>query len=75
MHASHCENAENCLAACAEPMAVDGGSCNAEVDPGKMTIPELKGWLSEHDQQEKLWELGQRKAKKPEYVECVRGLM
>lgn len=58
-----------------EPMAVDGGSRNAEADPGKMTIKELKDWLSEHDQQEKLWELGQRKAKKPEYVECVRGLM
>ncbi len=53
-------------------MAVYGGSGNAEADPGKMTIKE---WLSEHDQQEKLWELGQRKAKKPEYVECVRGLM
>ncbi|DBA74240.1 TPA: hypothetical protein ACH3X1_011028 [Trebouxia sp. C0004] len=57
------------------PMAVDGGSSNAEVDPGKMTIKELKDWLSEHDQQEKLWELGQRKAKKPEYAECVRVLM
>lgn len=56
-------------------MAVDCGSRNAEADPGKMTIKELKDWLSEHDQQEKLWELGQRKAKKPEYVECVRGLM
>ena len=56
-------------------MAVDGGGRDAEVDLEKMTIPELKRWLSEHDQQEKLWELGQRKAKKPEYVECVRGLM
>lgn len=56
-------------------MAVDGGSRNAEVDPGKMSIIELKDWLSQHDQQEKLWELGQCKAKKPEYVECVRGLM
>ncbi len=56
-------------------MAVYGGSGNAEADPRKMTIKELKDWLSEHDQQEKLWELGQRKAKKPEYVECVRGLM
>ena len=54
-------------------MAVDGSKTG--MDPGKMTIAELKTWLSEHDQQEKLWDLGQRKAKKPEYVQCVRDAM
>ena len=44
-------------------------------DPAKMTIPQLKTWLDDNNYQEKAWELGQKKAKKPEYVDCVRQLM
>lgn len=56
-------------------MVVDGADTSAGKDPAKMTIAELKTWLDEHNFQEKVWELGQKKAKKPEYVECVRQLM
>ncbi|KAL3133524.1 hypothetical protein ABBQ38_007377 [Trebouxia sp. C0009 RCD-2024] len=62
-------------AATPEPMVVDGADTSAGKDPAKMTIAELKTWLDEHNFQEKVWELGQKKAKKPEYVECVRQLM
>ncbi len=56
-------------------MVTDNVGANGGVDPGKMTIAELKSWLDQHDQQEKLWELGQKKAKKPEYVQCVHDCM
>lgn len=54
---------------------MEGGSTAPAVDPAKMTITELKVWLGEHHQEEKLWELGQKKAKKSEYVQCVSNLM
>ena len=59
----------------AEPMVTERGGASAAKDPAKMTIAELRTWLDEHNYQEKVWELGQKKAKKPEYVECVRELM
>ena len=59
----------------AEPMVTDGGDTSNSKDPAKMTIPQLKKWLDDNNYQEKAWELGQKKAKKPEYVECVRQLI
>ena len=56
-------------------MVMDGGDTSTGKDPAKMTVQQLKEWLSENNFQEQLWELGQKKAKKPEYVECVKKLM
>ena len=56
-------------------MVTDSGDTSNGKDPAKMTIPQLKKWLDDNNYQEKTWELGQKKAKKPDYVECVRQLM
>lgn len=54
---------------------MDGGDTSTGKDPVNMTIAQLKAWLDENNYQEKIWELGQQKAKKPDYVKCVRQLM
>ena len=56
-------------------MVMDGGDTSTGKDPANMTIAQLKAWLDENNYQEKIWELGQQKAKKPDYVKCVRQLM
>ena len=58
----------------AEDLAVDNGS-PADFDPAKLTIKQLRTWLDDHNQQEMVWDLGQKNAKKAEYVQCVRELM
>ena len=55
-------------------MVVDNGN-PADFDPAKLTIKQLKTWLDDNNQQEKIWELGQKNAKKAEYVQCVQELM
>ena len=42
--------------------------------PEKMTIRDLKALLTEHGQEETVWQLSQAKAKKPAYVAAVHAM-
>ena len=42
------------------------------VNPEKMTIAQLKTWLTEAGHEEKAFELASKRAKKPEYVQVVK---
>ena len=46
------------------------GSPDAETQVKKMSIPEIKIWLTEHGQEAVVYELGKEKAKKADYVKA-----
>jgi hypothetical protein len=43
-------------------------------DPNKMTIPQIKAWLTDHGHEGKVWELSQSRAPKKKYVEYILSL-
>lgn len=42
-------------------------------DPAKLTVNEIKAWLMEHGQEQRVWELTTTRAKKAQWVECMRA--
>ncbi|KAK9825847.1 hypothetical protein WJX81_003554 [Elliptochloris bilobata] len=65
----------------ASAMEADGapspavGSAPGAFDPAKKTIAELKAWLTEQGEEDQVWDLNVRKAKKPEYVAAAQALL
>ena len=45
------------------------------VTPVKMTINEMKDWLTENGHENIVWELTQGKAKKPKYIEEMNKVL
>ena len=43
--------------------------------PEKKTIAQLKEWLTEQGDEEKVWKLTQEKAKKPAFVAAAREVL
>lgn len=64
-------------------MEADGGYASADegeegvhgVQPEKMSIAQLKNWLTEQGHEDQVWKLAQGKAKKPQYVAAVRAVL
>ncbi|BDA47092.1 Guanylate-binding protein 1 [Coccomyxa sp. Obi] len=67
----------------AVPMEADGAFEDAEegvegiqgVQPEKMSIIQLKNWLTEQGHEDQVWKLAQSKAKKPQYVAAARAVL
>ena len=47
---------------------------NLQLTPEKMTINQIKDWLTEHGHENVVWDLTQAKAKKPRYGACLATL-
>ncbi|KAK9820375.1 hypothetical protein WJX72_009644 [[Myrmecia] bisecta] len=66
-------------AAPAAPMEVEDGYASAgegeDLNPNKMTINEIKQWLTEKGHEDKAWELTNKRAKKPQYVEVMKDVL
>jgi hypothetical protein len=64
-------------------MEADGGYASADegvegiqgVQPDKMSIAQLKNWLTEQGHEDEVWKLAQGKAKKSQYVAAVREVL
>ncbi|KAK9918012.1 hypothetical protein WJX75_000546 [Coccomyxa subellipsoidea] len=67
----------------AVPMEADGGYESADegmegiqgVQPEKMSIGQLKNWLTEQGHEDQVWKLAQSRAKKPQYVAAARAVL
>lgn len=65
------------------PMEADGGYESADegmegiqgVQPEKMSIGQLKNWLTEQGHEDQVWKLAQSRAKKPQYVAAARAVL
>ncbi len=69
-----------CFLAEAVPLEADGAFEDAEegiqgVQPEKMSIAQLKNWLTEQGHEDQVWKLAQSKAKKPQYVAAARAVL
>lgn len=64
-------------------MEADGGYESADegvegiqgMQPERMSIAQLKIWLTEQGHEDKVWKLAQSKAKKPQYVAAARSVL
>lgn len=64
-------------------MEADGAFEDAEegvegiqgVQPEKMSIAQLKNWLTEQGHEDQVWKLAQSKAKKTQYVAAARAVL
>lgn len=64
------------LLQCADTVMENGEANASGVQPEKMTIADLRKWLSENSKENELYELQQQKnVKKADYVALVRRLM
>lgn len=64
------------LLLCTDTEMANGEVSDGGKPPEKMTVAELRKWLSEHSKEDQLYELQQQKnVKKADYVALVRQLM